>query len=204
MSKSSIYEKIEEKAKLEAETIIEEAKTKANEVTTSILDEANVKATDIINNINEKTADLLKSALTSNEQTNKQELLAHKKELIHSVFLKVLNKLNTLDDESYSKLIVKLIKGESIKKNEVMYVNKADLARYNKLFSINNGDLAKLNKLLGDDYNLSLSSDTLDILGGFILKNDSFDCDDSFEVLLKDLEASLESTIANILFNEAK
>lgn len=204
MSKSSIYEKIEEKAQAEASLILEEAKIKAGEVSEKIISDANLKATDIINNINEKASDLLKSALTSNEQISKQELLAHKKELIHSVFVKVLEKLNSLDDESYTKFIVKLIKAENIKKNEVMFVNKEDFSRYNKLFSESSCDLAKLNKLLGLDCCLTLSTEVLDIKGGFILKNENFDVDDSFETLLKDLESTLESTIANILFNEAK
>ena len=93
MSENSIYEKIEESGRLEAEKILTEGTKKAQELHDSIISEMMIRIDELKKNAKIKNDDAFKSQITSSEQTAKQTLLAHKKNLIHSLFLDVLNKL---------------------------------------------------------------------------------------------------------------
>ena len=47
---------------------------------------------------------------------------------------------------------------------------------------------------------ITLSNDSVDIVGGFIIACEYFDIDNSYEVILNNLSEELETTIAEMLF----
>lgn len=202
MSKNSIYEKIEESGRLEAEKILTEGTKKAQELHDSIISEMMIRIDELKKNAKIKNDDAFKSQITSSEQTAKQTLLAHKKNLIHSLFLDVLNKLLSFDDDNLKNYVVNKIKHASIEGNEIIRVNEKDYKRYSKVFSLKDSSLTKLNEILGENYNLKLSNESVDISGGFIIEGKNFDIDYSFESCLKELEEEMEQELAVVLFEK--
>lgn len=202
MSKNSIYEKIEESGRLEAEKILTEGTKKAQELHDSIISEMMIRIDELKKNAKIKNDDAFKSQITSSEQTAKQTLLAHKKNLIHSLFLEVLNKLLSFDDDNLKNYVVNRIKQASIEGNEIIRVNEKDYKCYSKVFSLKDSSLTKLNEILGENYNLKLSNEPVDISGGFIIEGKNFDIDYSFESCLKELEEEMEQELAVVLFEK--
>lgn len=203
MSNNSIYEKIEEKGRLETEAIKKIGKQKRDEARKRIIDETSDICKQLQKEATNKCNDLLKTSITQFSQQAKQEVLILKKQLINQAFLETLEKLDNISDDDLKHVVIKLLNQDDISGNEVLFVNKKDYDRYKKLFSKNNDDLGLLNEQLSNKVNnahLTLSKESVDIKGGFILKGTAFDIDNSFETVLKELEERLEANIATILF----
>lgn len=194
----TIYQKIEEKGRQEAEEIILDAKRRAQELTDEIISEASLKKEEIIKKATRKKNDELKTYKTTYNQAAKQEILRVKKELIHKEFVKLLDACLKFTDEELKHYVISRIKSSSCKKDDFIKVNASDLERYNRLFSNKPNDLEKLNKEL--KMNLTLSKEPANIKGGFIIENSLFDIDNSYEEQINELEETLEKEIATMLF----
>ena len=194
----TIYEKIEEKGRQEADQIILDAKKRAQEITDEIIHDANLKKEETIKHATRKKDDELKTYKTTFNQAKRQEILRVKKELIHEEFNKLLNTCLKFSDEELIKYVYSHIKSSGCKKDDLIKVNASDLERYNRLFSNKQNDLEKLNKKL--NMNLTLSSEAVNSKGGFIIENKLFDIDCSFEEQITELEEALEKEIAVMLF----
>ena len=194
----TIYDKIEEKGRQEAEEIIQNAKKRAQELTDEIIHDASLKKEEIIKHAQRKKDEQLKTYKTTYNQASKQALLAAKKDLIHQEFTKLLDSLMNLTDEELKSYVLKRIKSSSCKHDDLIRVNASDQERFNRLFSNKPNDLEKLNKEL--NMNLTLSPEAINIKGGFVIIDKVFDIDYSFEQEISDLEEALEKEIALMLF----
>lgn len=207
MSSSSIYAKIEEKARAEALEIQNQGVKKAENARALILQEANEYVEKIINDNENKNADILKTRVTEIEQAVKQKSLACKKEIIAGVFEIVHQKLLALNEQDFVKLVIKLIKSADIEGNEVIMVSSKEHAKYTKLFSDGtvNGDtmdLNKLNKMLNNNSNLRLSKQDASIDGGFIIVGQNYDVDNSYRTILDEISSKMETETAMLLFEK--
>lgn len=202
----SIYDKIIEKGSLDASEIIKLGTEKAIVMKESIINEAKADANKLIHHNNKINQDKIKAMTTNFERLAKKEILFKKKELIDEVFNLALNRLKELNDSKFVEFVKKYILAESLKGDEVIKVNKADYGKYLSLFSSEKPaslvTLDKLNKELGPKYNLKLSNISVNIDGGFIIVNDKFDIDLSFNCILNLIKEKQETQIANILYNE--
>jgi V/A-type H+-transporting ATPase subunit E len=209
MANISIYEKIEEKGRLDANEINRLGKEKAQALEDSIIESAKQEINKFIYDATIKSDDKLKTKTTQLEQQFKQRSLSRKKELIDKVFDLALKKLNTLDDASYISLITKLILNENIKGDETLKVSTSDHAKFVRLLSsgkmVNDAYvLDKLNTLLGAKYQLKLAKSTVDIDGGFIIIGENYDIDVSYKTLLESIKETYESQIAKMLFEDGE
>jgi vacuolar-type H+-ATPase subunit E/Vma4 len=206
LANNSIYKKIEEKGSLDAALILKQGKAKAEALREEILAVASREAEAELQKERQRQSDLVKMKMTEKDQQAKQRTLIKKKALIDRVFNKISENLMNLDDESYKKLIVGLIKTDKIVGDEALMVSKADYARYIKLFSSGKAVegqyvLDKLSALLKkDEAKLRLSPIPAAITGGFIISGKHFDIDHSFETLTKSLKEEHEAEIAQMLF----
>ena len=98
-----------------------------------------------------------------------------------------------LSDNELIAFVKNHIKKANIEK-AIIKVNEKDYDRYVKLFSSNNNQMLDT---LGD---VSLAKDSVDISGGFIIENEYFDIDNSFEVILDEIKDKYESALAKMLF----
>lgn len=203
---SSIYSRIEEKGKKEAQEILEAGAIKASELEASILEGFEKEYKKIIDETARVNADYLKTKVTQVEQLAKQKALQEKRLIIEKVKEKVHEQLLKINDQELFDLVVKTISLDSINGDEVIKVSTKDYQRYLKLFSTESeGSIIVtdiLNQKLGSKYHLTLSKEPADIEGGFILVGKVYDVDHSYKVLLENLMEANESEIAKMLFEK--
>ena len=208
LENSSIYTKIEEKGKLEAQEIVKAGEEKAAALKKSIEEGYEREYKKLIDNATRSNADNLKTKLTQVDQSAKQKSLAIKKEAIDKVIEKVHEKMMKLSDKELTELVVKVISQDSIQGNELIKVSKDEYSKYLKLFaSGKEGEVVELdvlNKKLGKGYSLKLSKEPVDIKGGFVIVGERYDVDHSYKVLLEDLKEKEEAEVAALLFGHGE
>ena len=106
-----------------------------------------------------KNADLIKTKTAEFDQTLKQQVLSNQKELIKETFDYALEKLVKMNDEELRKFIIISLHKSGLTGDVVLKVNKDD---YNRYYNI-------IKKVSFDNMKLTLSSESANIKGGFII-----------------------------------
>ncbi len=201
MSNNSIYDKISEKASLEANQIIEDAKKLAKEEKDKIIANQTSKSNDQINSVKEKISSQTQTVLSSIKQNDKQTTLIYKKKLIHNAYLSALDDLCNCSEKDLFKYVIDSLKNIKFSKDVEIKVSEKDYDVFNKLFSSkkdNNLDI--LSKELKTNIKFNLIKNFANIKGGFIVLADAFDIDLSFEEALRLSEEKMEKTLADLMF----
>ena len=106
-----------------------------------------------------------------------------------------------MNDAELTNLVKHYLKNANLNESIKIKVSSGDYNRYQKLFSSKqNNNLDILSKEFG--YDIELSSETATIKGGFIIESSYFDVDNSYEVILENLENNLETKVAEMLFRK--
>lgn len=193
------------------ENIIERVLSDARRKTAQILDESNSEAARVLEEAKKK-AELAKSLIIASAETKGDEekqriltfgrlearnaLLAEKHKMIDLVFARAHERVLSLPDKEYVKLINSLL------------INSAETGEGEIIFSpqdkgrITEELIERVNAALkakGRQGNLKVSKEQRNIKGGFILKWDGIEINNSFEVLLQQLREELEFTIMEML-----
>ena len=198
----SVYNKIIEKAMQEASEIKENGNQKAQMLIDQTLKETEEKINQMLEEAKAKNADLIKTKNAEFDQAVKQQVLANQKRIIKETFEKALEKLTNMTDVELNNYVVSHLQKAQINNDVTIKVNKNDYTKYQTLFSINHdSNLDILTKELNlNNVMITLSNDSVDIVGGFIIACEYFDIDNSYEVILNNLSEELETTIAEMLF----
>lgn len=190
---TSVYDKIIEKAKLDASKIIADGTEKVKELDLLTKEEVEKEKSAALKDASLKDEERVLVYKASLEQSFNQQRLAHQKELLQKVIDQTKQELMNLSDNELIAFVKNHIKKANIEK-AIIKVNEKDYDRYVKLFSSNNNQMLDT---LGD---VSLAKDSVDISGGFIIENEYFDIDNSFEVILDEIKDKYESALAKMLF----
>ena len=136
--------------------------------------------------------------ISSAELQARNEKLKAKQTIIQEVFDKSVEELCKLDNESYKKFILDSILSLNIDGDETLIINDAlrNLVDASLLEEINKGLTAK--GLKGE---ISLSNETANFKGGFILEKNGIEINNTFEALVSSLKEELEFEVAKELFN---
>jgi len=190
---TSVYDKIIEKAKLDASKIIADGTAKLKELDLLTKEEVEKEKSAALKDASLKDEERVLVYKASLEQSFNQQRLAHQKELLQKVIDQTKQELMNLSDNELIAFVKNHIRKANIEKS-IIKVNEKDYDRYVKLFSSNNNQMLDT---LGD---VSLAKDSVDISGGFIIENEYFDIDNSFEVILDEIKDKYESALAKMLF----
>ncbi|MBQ3001326.1 MAG: V-type ATP synthase subunit E [Bacilli bacterium] len=190
---TSVYDKIIEKAKLDASKIIADGTEKVKELDLLTKEEVEKEKSAALKDASLKDEERVLVYKASLEQSFNQQRLAHQKELLQKVIDQTKQELMNLSDNELIAFVKNHIRKANIEK-AIIKVNEKDYDRYVKLFSSNNNQMLDT---LGD---VSLAKDSVDISGGFIIENEYFDIDNSFEVILDEIKDKYESALAKMLF----
>ena len=201
MANGSVYDKIIQKGEQDALEIKKQGEEKANNITEQIIKETKERVDKMIHDTKIKNADLVKTKLAELEQTKKQTVLTNQKQIINETFSVVLEKLIKMNDAELTHLVKHYLKNANLNESIKIKVSSGDYNRYQKLFSSKqNNNLDILSKEFG--YDIELSNETATIKGGFIIESSYFDVDNSYEVILENLENNLETKVAEMLFRK--
>jgi V/A-type H+-transporting ATPase subunit E len=197
MSLEKIIERIKQDAKDQAEEIkknasdasdkmIEEAKKQAEQVKAQALEEAKNEAV------------IHKQRLISAANLDlRKDILTEKQKAIDSAFKESMDTLLNMKDDEYQKIMIKMIVPNVVAGNEEIILSERDKARLGK------GSLDKINSEVskaGKKGRLTISKDTYNILGGFVLKRGNIELNNSFESLFNSVREDLESEVSKVLF----
>ena len=201
MANGSVYDKIIQKGEQDALEIKKQGEEKANNITEQIIKETKERVDKMIHDTKIKNADLVKTKLAELEQTKKQTVLTNQKQIINETFSVVLEKLIKMNDAELTNLVKHYLKNANLNESIKIKVSSGDYNRYQRLFSSKqNNNLDILSKEFG--YDIELSNETATIKGGFIIESSYFDVDNSYEVILENLENNLETKVAEMLFRK--
>ena len=189
-----IRESILAEARTQAEAIIKEAEDKVKEMEIQAEKRAEELTKNRLERAEVEAQEAQKRMLSMAELELKKQSLEAKQSIIDQAFDKTLAKLNNLPEEKYAAMIVSALGSVGLKGGEVLIVPPQDREKFQK------GLLKKVNDRLGIE--LKLSDEDRGIQGGFIVKVDGVEINNSFETLLRMEREKVESEIADILFQQ--
>ncbi len=188
--------------KITAQITIDSDKTAKSIIASSeaqcsdILSKAEAEAQQILKsgeiNAQIKADEIIRRAESSAELEQRKILLTTKQEVISSMVAASLESLRSLPEDKYFDIIYKMISKYKRSSQGQIFFNNSDLARLPKDF------IGKLSEL--SQGNLTLSSDSVKIDGGFILSYGGIDVNCSFESLFSDNSEKISDAVAKLLF----
>ena len=187
--KEAIINKILDDAKQSAEEILQKAQNNADVKTQSANEWAN-EYTKVQRAILEKDlVEIIERRKTVANLDVRKLLLSAKQEVLSDVFGQALDRLRKLDKNDYLKLIIELVK-ENADQNDCLILSK-DGVLCKK--DIENHQVIK-------DYNITVSEEFGDFVGGVMLIGEVCDKDLTFEAVIDSKKEELSSEVAKRLF----
>lgn len=188
-SSEKILAGIAEDAKDRADEIISEAEKKAEEAAGERLAAAEEEAKAIAAAA-AKAAELTKKTGESAAALLKRDAaLSVKRELIESALKATAESINAYGDSEYFDLLLKLIEQNRLNKSGEVILSDRDMAR----------DISAFKKALGR-YSLTLSGETAETGGGFILKYGDIIINCGLEAVIREKRDTLTDTLNRELF----
>ena len=193
----NIKEKILQDAELKAKEIMDKARLQANEIVEKAKQKAESRAKEIsqksVYDVSEKKR-IINSIV---ELEMRKDILASKQQAIEEVFDKVLERMNNFEDSRYEKVVFDMLLASVESGEEEIVMSEAGKGKLSADF------ISKLNKALaaaGKKGNVKLSDETRDISGGFILKSQGVEINNSFEAIIRLFRDEIEPKVAEIFF----
>lgn len=190
-----ITERITADAKARANDMVAQAKAQAEAVSTGY--QARVEA--LLETERAKAAELAAQTTQRAEAAGALEgrkwILNAKQQLLEDTFTLALDKLCALPKEEYTALLTKLLTRAAQGGEEVVF-NQGDRAQVGK------AAVTAANELLKDG-RLTISEETRDIKGGFILKSGLIEINCALETLVEQEKETMSASVASHLFPKA-
>ena len=185
-----ILEQINKEATDTAKVTLNAAQAEADKILKKAEAEAEAKRTEIAQQAKLDVSATAKRIQSVAAQEEKKKILVAKQEIIDGVIDSTLEYLDHLDTDSYFAIIDKMINKYAGTEAGQIQFNEKDLGR-----------IPVSTKALIEQKNLTLSGETKDILGGFVLVYGDIDENCSFDGLFLALRESLQDKIGQILFS---
>ncbi|MGI6778380.1 MAG: V-type ATP synthase subunit E [Acetivibrionales bacterium] len=189
--------RILEDAQNRAKSNILEAEKKASDIIRTAEEEARKKQKEIIDKAFVAADERKNRMISIAELEGRKEKLKTKQAMISEVFNKIHERLNSISDEEYEKILVNMVVNSVRDGDEEVLLSEKDKNRISSKF------IKKINNMLfekGLKGKAVLSPQTRDIRGGFILKKGDVEINNSFEAIIKMQRDELEELIVAELF----
>ena len=189
-----ITQRITEEIDREIADIQAQAREQADAITAEYAARAEKSSADILAH-GQAAAEERQERLTGMAQMEaKKTLLAAKQEMISRAFELALEKLCSLPEEEYIKLLADLAVRASSTGAEALIFSQEDRSRIGKAV------VTAANEMLGDKGRLTLATQTRPMAGGLILSDGAVEINCSFETLVRLQKTAAAGEVANILF----
>lgn len=193
-----IKAKILEDAEIKAGQILEQAEAEARKIREDALREAEQKKAAILEQGEANGREAYRRMLSEANLDGRKEILKVKQKLIEEAFSLAMEKLCRLPDRDYQKLLENMaVKAVKNKDGEIV-LSERDKKRIDRNFTEN------INKRIsssGRSGRLVLSEDSIETAGGFILRYNAMEINNTFEVIFEMIKPQLENEVAKILFS---
>ena len=200
MSLEKILERIERDAQGEVDKIKSRTSASADEIIKKAKAEADALKAQALEDVGSEAEQRKQRIVATARLDLRKSILAEKQNSIDAAFQEAIETLLNMEDAEYRKIIKNMILSNVQTGDEEIIFSDRDKARFGKKF------LEEINRQLvknGKKGNLTISQDTYDILGGFVLRRGKIELNSSFESLFKSSRDDLESEVSKILFPES-
>lgn len=196
-------EKIIERIQRDAQDEIDKIKSNASATVDEIIKKAQADAETLKASLLEdakKDAEQHKQRIVSMAKLDlRKELLSEKQKSIDAAFQIAMDNLLKMDSSKYKKMLSDMIIANVVTGDEEIVLSKRDKSKLGDNFARDiNRQLSKNSK----KGNLTISKDTYEMLGGFVLRRGNVELNSSFQSLFKSSRDDLESEVSKILFAE--
>ncbi|MBS4030318.1 MAG: hypothetical protein KGZ63_02705 [Clostridiales bacterium] len=194
---NKLIEKILAEANSQAETVLAEAEQRAAEISAKGVKEAEAKKKSLLDNAKVQGEERKRRAHTIAELDARKAILAAKEQMIEDTFAQAIGRLQKVDKKAYEDMIYPMLLVAVETGTEEIIVAADDQERYTPEL------LEKANKALiaqGKQGKLTLSAETREVKGGFILRSGDMEINSSFDAILRMQRDRLEPDVAAILF----
>ena len=220
-----ITAKIAQDAQAEIEKLIAEAEEKVQSIQAAAQAQAQEEAGDIVEKGRAAASERLERLSSAAQMERRKLELASKQEVLGEAFDLALNKLCTLPEKEYIELLTKLALEASTSGKEQLIFSQKDRARVGKqvVMAANEALLKErapslppevtksrvgtlMDKLVHNTTaivtgaGLTLSEQTRDIKGGFVMVDGDVEINCAFETLVRLQREQMEKTVADALF----
>ncbi|MCR3922036.1 MAG: V-type proton ATPase subunit E [Firmicutes bacterium] len=192
-----LRERILFEANSQAEVVLAEAQQKAAAILAHGQETAAAKKAAVLEDATKQAQERLRRAQTIAELDARKAILSAKENCIEETFEKSIARLQALEPLAYKELLYTMIVAASQTGTEAIIVSQADRVLFTDelLLRINQALLqqGKLGKL-------TLATESREMQGGFVLREDDVEINSSFNSLLRMQRDQLEPDVAAILF----
>lgn len=175
----------------ETQAIMKAANEQAQEIVNAAMEEGKKITSEITMDAIKKEKQIIDSAKNSARQLEKQQALKTKQAAIAKVIECAKEKLYNLSDEKYLEIVEKMLK---------TYAHKNESG----LIAFNEKDKGRIDEKVYSSYGLSLSENSANIDGGFVLIYGGIEENCSFEAIIDSKKEELSDKIASLLFADGK
>lgn len=189
-----IIEEIRAESAENTEKIIAQANEKAQQIISEAEQKGQKQSEQIIKNAEKNADDIINRGESSANLEQNRALLVAKQQVINEMISQTLSYMESLDDEQYFSLILKLAaKNSKQEKGEIAF-SKKDLDRLPKNF------IKKINAVSKGE--LTISKAPVKISSGFILIYGGIEENCSFEAMFRSKHEELTDEISALLFSD--
>ena len=190
-----ITARIAQEGQTEIDRILENARAEAAQIAQRYQSQADAEAASLAAR-NEKAAAEREERLVSVAQMEARKVsLAAKQEMVEQVYQRALEKLRTMPQEQYTAVLAALLVQASSTGAEEVIFSPEDRDKAGK------AAVAKANEQLPKgSAGLTLSKETRNIAGGFILKDNNVEVNCTFDTLVRLQRAETAGAVAKKLF----
>lgn len=194
---NKIKERILEEARLQAEETVKRAQEEASEIINNAEKEAEAKKKQIIEKANSEALEVKKRLKAVAELEARKQKLQAKQEVVEEAFSQTIKKIISMPNDQYFSVITNLIKNSAPNDTGEIILSKRDIERLPSDFE------EKVNQNLssrGNRETLTVSNETRNINGGFILKLGNVEINNSFDAIIRMKRDEIETDVINTLF----
>ena len=191
----NLTSKIIEDAKDEKEVILSEAEKEKNKILNKKQEEAREAEKVIIEKAEIEAISRKERIISSAKLEARNEKLKAKQEVISEIFEKSIENLCNISAEEFKEFVRLAILNGNIWGEQKIILNAAGKKIIDSKF------LSEINEERKSKAIVTLSEETRNIKGGFILEKDGIEINNTFEALVNSLKDDLNREVASVLFN---
>jgi len=192
---SNLTSKILEEAEAKKEVIISDAEKEKDKILTKKKEEAKVAEKIIIEKAEIEAVSRKERIISSAKLEARNEKLKAKQEVISEIFEISIENLCNISEKEFKEFVRLTILNSNIVGEQKLILNDTS----KKI--IDGNFLLEINKELKSKATVTLSEETRNFKGGFVLEKDGIEINNTFEALVNSLKDDLNQEVARVLFN---
>lgn len=192
---NNLTSKIVKDAEDKKVAILAEAEKEKNKILSKKQEEASIAEKIALEKAKREAVSRKERIISSAQLQARNEKLQAKQEIISEVFTTSIETLCNISENEFKEFIKTSILNSDIVGNQKLILNNSGKKIVDEIL------LAEINKELGSEASITLSEETRNFKGGFILEKEGIEINNTFEALVNSLRDDLSQEVAEVLFS---